>query len=208
MILLSGIAVSYAQSPHEKEMLKKERFRRIEFFHASFGADVSANKSVYASPRVSLGIGSRRNLLNADIGLKYKIGNPFFFDDNEHLVPQQLQAFASLQMNLFSWKANCVFLGGNIAYCIPVTTFHYLPSSNIIEFDKEVGLGHFSTQIGAGIMFDRWSISLFYEYDLAPSLNQKYVYESANYDYDHLHDILFERNRIGVSVAYHLPFKL
>lgn len=208
MLFLLLVSVSYSQTTKEKEMIIKERIRRIEFFHASFGIDVSANKNFYTSPWLSLGVGSFRNLLNADLGVKYTIGNPFFFDDKEHLVPQQLQLFAALQLNVLSWKTNCVFVGGSMAYGVPFAAFHHLPSSNIIEYDKEVGCRHFSTEICTGIRFDNWRMSLFYEYDLAPALNQKYVFESLNYDYDLMKDILFERGRFGFSVAYYIPFKL
>ena len=208
LLLMLIASVSHSQTSLEGNRIIRSRTKMIDFYHVSLGLDISSGKNLYAVPRASLGIGTFRNLLNADIGLKYKLGNPFFFDDEEHLVPQHLIAFASLKLNLFSWKSNCIFLCGEMACNIPTVTLHYLPTSNIIEYDKEIGKKHFSVLIKAGISLDRWSIELFYEYDLAPALNQKYVYESLNFDYDSLRDILFERNRIGVSVAYHLPFNL
>ena len=208
LFIFLGTALSFAQSPHEIELIKKKRFNKIEFFHASFGVDFCANKGIYAGPKVSLGIGSFRNLVNADLGFKFKTGNPLFSDDSEHLVPQQLAMFASAQLNITAWKTNCLFVGCEIAYCLPTQTMHYLPSSSIIEYDRLAGCKHLSTQIGAGVRLDHWQIDLYYEYDLAPALNQKYVYESANYDYDHLRDILFERGRMGVSLIYLIPFQL
>ncbi len=206
--ILIAVHLSYSQPINGKEIIKKDRIRKIDFYHSTIGIELSANKGLYGSPKLSFGVGSYRNLFNIDIGLKYKFGNPFYFDDKEHLAPQQLNSFILTQLNIISWQTNCFFIGGECDFCLPVTTIHHLPSSQIIEYDQEIGIKHFTAQINTGIKLDKWNLFFFYEYDLSPALDQKKVYESTLFNYDDLHDILFERNRLGVSIAYQIPFKI
>lgn len=48
-------------------------------------------------------------------------------------------------------------------------------------------------------------INIHYCYDLSPAINQKYIFETAKFDYDYLKSNLYERYRIGLSVSYLIP---
>lgn len=202
LFLLFVTITLFSQTTEEKQQIKRQRLSTIDLYHFSIGIDTHFNQNLLFSPKISLGIGSFRNKINADAGIKYTFGGSAFFCDEEHILVSQLPLFASTQFNLVSWEANCAFVGGEIAYCIPIVGFHYLPSTSTPKFDKHLCRGHFYGRIKVGTRINRWEIGLFYEYDFAPMMNQKYVYESPEYDYDILRDALFERARWGLSLNY------
>lgn len=200
LLLFLFATTLFAQTTEEKERIRQQRLRTIDLFHLSTGMDVHANQNVFFSPKFSIGIGSFRNLFNADLGVRYTLGGSMFSGQSESIMTHQIPVFLSAQCNMVSWKTNCVFIGAEIAYHIPITAFHFLPST--FRFDSNLNSAHFSGRAKIGARIDQWETSLFYEYDLAPSMKQKYVYESNEYNYDVLHNTLFERMRYGVSVSY------
>lgn len=206
LIYLLTVAVPlFSQIREDNARIKKERLNKIEFFHYAVDFETSFKENVYLSPGIMLGVGSFRNLINANIGLRYMFGNPFLGSKDESLVVHQVPLFLSVQCNVYSWKTSCVNIGAEIDYCMPITVFHHIGDNK--KADKNVNNGHFSIRGTVGMRFDRFGIGAFYEYDLAPIMNQKYVYESPEYDYDKLHDSLFERTRFGVSLIYYFNIK-
>lgn len=202
LLLLFVTTALFSQTAEEKERIKRQRLRTIDLYHVSVGMDAQFNQNVYFSPKLSLGMGSFRNRVNADLGVKYMVGSSLFFEYDEFILIQQLPVFASVQCNLVSWEGNCVYIGAELAYHIPITASHHITSTGTIHTDNNLGLAHFSGRIKAGTRIDRWEGYLFYEYDFAPMMNQKYVYESPEYDYDILRGALFERTRYGISLSY------
>lgn len=186
-LLLFATTALFAQTAEEKARIKRQRLRMIDLFHIGVGLDAHFNRNLFFSPKVSFGIGSFRNIINADVGVKYMVGGSVNDNNDESIMVHQIPIFASVQCNLTSWKDNSLFVGAEIAYHIPL---------------NELGQSHFSGRIKSGLRLGRWDAYLFYEYDLAPMMNQKYVYESPYYNYDALHDTLFERMRYGISISY------
>lgn len=208
LLLLTTVVPAFSQTQPDKKKIKKERLSKVEMFHYAIGFESSFNTNVYFSPEVMYGVGSFRNLINADIGLRYMFGNPFFSDKNERLVDHQIPFFISVQLNFVSWKESCAFIGAEMAYCMPVTVFHHYGESDNVVADRKIGKNHFSSRAKIGVKLNRVGIMAFYEFDLAPMMNQKYVYESAEFDYDALHASLFERTRFGVSLTYYFNVNL
>lgn len=202
LFLIFMATALFAQTAEEKERIKRQRLRTIDLYHLSVGMDSHFNRNAFFSPKVSVGMGSFRNRVNADIGVRYTIGGSVFFDYEESILLHQLPIFVSVQFNFVSWRTNCAYLGTEIAYHIPITASHHILSTGTVITDNKIGHAHGSGRIKAGIRINRWDASLFYEYDFAPMMNQKYVYETPGYDYDILRDALFERSRGGFSISY------
>ena len=138
--------------------------------------------------------------------MKYLFWNLWGKGGKEHISLQQLPLFISANVNLLRWHTGSAFVGGEVSGCLPVSVTHYSSATNSSVKDKEVGRTYVSLAARAGIRFSRWDICLHYAYDLAPAMNQKYVFESAAYDYESLHGSIFERQRFGLSVSYILPY--
>lgn len=187
--------------------IKKERFSRIEYYHFAVGMDAAMHYNYNVSPKIFVGMGSSRNLLNADVGFKYNFRNPLYGGSGECISIQEFQMFASLNLNVIRGKETCLFIGGEVASHWAVNSTHRINISNTEMPDTKVGNDYFSVCAKIGFRLKKWEASLFYEYDLSPSMNQKYVYESAEYDYQSLYNSLFERARMGIGLTYYIPFE-
>lgn len=188
-LFMAMSAMLMAQTPAEKVRLKKKRHGSIERYHANVGLETAFNNNLIVAPKISIGYGSTINLFNIDLGVKYKVVNSLFFDDSKHLTINQTAFFVSAQCNVASWNFNCVYIGAEMDFCTPV-------------FNKTIANEHFSCRGHVGVKYRKLNIGAYYEYDLAPMMNQKYVYESDQYDYQSLRSSLFERSRVGISITY------
>lgn len=188
-LFMAMSAMLMAQTPAEKVRLKKKRLGSIERYHANVGLETAFNNNLIVAPKISIGYGSTINLFNIDLGVKYKVVNSLFFDDSKHLTIHQTAFFVSAQCNVASWNFNCVYIGAEMDYCMPV-------------FNKTIANEHYSGRGYVGVNYRKLNIGAYCEYDLAPMMNQKYVYESDQYDYESLRGSLFERMRVGISITY------
>ena len=68
--------------------------------------------------------------------------------------------------------------------------------------DSKISKNHPSVCGKTGIRFGHWDMNVFFEYDMAPSINQQYVFESDKFDYDKVSNRLYERYHIGLSFSY------
>ena len=123
----------------------------------------------------------------------------------ERVAGHYMAPFAAADVNFGQWSNGSGFAGAEIAYNIPVMGEHYTVSGYKFQ-DTELVKGHCSIRLRAGVRLEKWVFNVHYEYDLAPSFNQKYVYESAQYDFVTLRPSLYERHRVGISVAYLFTF--
>lgn len=194
-----------AQTDPEKAAIRMERLRNVDYMHVGMGVETGGNKNWFVGPKVFYGIGSYRNTLNADIGISYQFTNLFGSSSNERIMLQQLPVFANLHLNIMHWTTCCMYIGGEAAYYFAVKGVHHLPLSEVTENENSLGKSHATVAGLLGVRLSRWDFSLRYAYDLSPSMNQKFVFESAGYDYDYLYSSLFERSRFAFSVSYLLP---
>lgn len=195
-----------AQSQKEKTVLKQKRFKKVDYYHVGVGIESGINENWYIEPLIFGGIGSYRNLLNVDIGIGYQLINPLGSSEKERIVLHQLPVFASLHINLAHWPSGAVYIGGEGIYNLTVKGQHVVPNADLAETDNKLGHSH-ATAVGMlGVRLNQWDFSLRYAYDLAPGMNQKYVFESPSYDYDYLHASLFEHSRLALNISYLIPF--
>lgn len=188
--------------------IKKERFGRIEYYHFDIGVDAAANYNYSFSPKIAVGIGSSRNLLNADFGLKYNIRNPYFGGRDEYISTQEILLCASLRLNVIRGKSFSLFVGGEIASHWAINSAYHSRLSDTRTSDANLADDYFSVGAKIGFKIKRWRASLYYEYNLAPAINQKYLFETKEYNYYGLYKSAFERGRIGVGLTYEIPFKI
>ena len=204
MLLFSNLALSQTP-PKEKETIRKKRLNKVEFYHIGLGLEAGINHNFVIGPMVYAGIGSFRNFFNADAGVKLLWTNPAGSSTKERISHLQLPVFAALSLNLIRWKHGSAYLGAEFDYHLFLNAKHNLPGNGGKISDKELSHNYASTSVRLGVRLNRWDIQSFYEWDLSPSFNQKYVYESQNYNYDVLYNALFSRTRFGLKIAYIIP---
>ena len=206
LLLLMVFLPTAAQTLQEKDALRRQRFSKIEYYHVGAGFETSVNKNLLVGPKVYAGIGSYRNLFCADAGLKLLWRNPTGSADKERVAMWQLPVFISASANLLRWQQNTVYVGGELDYHLMLGANHHVAVGDATVDDEDLGRSYASASLHLGMRLNRWNVSLYCERDLAPAFDQQYVYESAKYDYDALHDAIFERMRFGVSLSYTFPF--
>lgn len=194
-----------AQTDSSQEAVRRQRISRIDFYHVSVGASVAMNRNYSVGPQISFGVGSFRNILNADVGIRYLFEGAFLQREAERVSLQQLPLFVSLNVNAIRWRTGCFYLGAEMAYIPTVVAQHRLPDGQLIS-DIHIGKNHFTPAAKLGFRQGDCDFSLFYEYDMKPSFDQKYIFETVGYDYDALKYSIFERMRMGLRFLYHFNF--
>ena len=200
------LAVPVAGQNGDGNKLRLQRWRMIDLYHFSSGVAVEHNANTIVAPRVSLGMGSFRNLLNADIGVGYEIVNPLPRKGMEGLGLHRVAPFVSVTTNIIRWRRGSIYLGGDMAYLLNVRTRHRLPDGLSLH-DPDIAQFHFSVSAKCGLRLDYWDFSLYYSYDLSPAFGQKHIYETTGYDFYALEPSIYERSRIGIRVTYHLTLR-
>lgn len=207
IILLCCMSItSAAQSKLERDEILDRRLDKIEYYHVGVGMDAAMNKNYQLCPKVFMGIGSNRNLFNADAGLKLSLSNLFGKSSDEYISYYFLPIFVAGSMNAVRWRQKSLYIGAEIVYNIALGSN---PASTNQQSDADaasVTKNHFACQGKLGLRNKDWDFSVYYEYDLSPAIDQKYVYESPAYDYFKVYDSIFERWRIGVSATYKFRF--
>lgn len=205
-LLTVSLLPALAQTLQEKDALRRQRFSKLEYYHVGAGIEAGMNKNFVTGPKVYAGIGSYRNLFSADVGLKLLWMTTFKSSQEESVSQRQIPFFVSASANLLRWHNAAVFIGGELAYHLQLGATHQLADSKTSQSDNQLASNHASASIKLGTRINNWDFSLFCQRDFAPAYDQKYVYETADYDYDALHSTIFERIRFGVSVNYLFPF--
>lgn len=205
-LLTVSLLPALAQTLQEKDALRRQRFSKLEYYHVGAGIEAGMNKNFVTGPKVYAGIGSYRNLFSADVGLKLLWMTTFKSSQEESVSQRQIPFFVSASANLLRWHHSAVYLGGEFAYHLQIGVTHQLPDGKTSYSDNELANNHTSVSIKVGTRLNNWDFCLFWQRDLAPAFNQKYVYESADYDYDTLHSTIFERMRFGICANYLFSF--
>lgn len=204
-LLLSPFFLS-AQVATQNDDLKRKRIGKIDFWHVSIGASAAMNRNLSAGLQLSAGLGSFRNVLNVDMGVRYLFYGSFPRKDVERVSSQQLPLFISLNLNFFRWKSGSMYFGAEMAYTITISAQHTVPADCYRGKDLKIGKDHFTPAAKIGCRAGDCDVSLFFEYDMKPSFDQKYIFETEQFDYDKLKPSLYERMRVGVRFLYHFNF--
>lgn len=203
LLLASSI---FAQSSKEKDIIRSKRFSRVEMRHIGVGVETGIYHNLYIGPKFYYGIGSFRNIINIDGGLKYLYCVSLDHQSTESLSAHFFSVFGSLNLNPIRWNSGCLYVGSEISYNLVASANHKLTSSELETHDNRIGENHFVLRGKMGARLNLWDFNVFFDYNLAPAMNQKYIYESINFDYDQLYSSIHERYRLGVAVSYFIPF--
>ena len=205
LLLLMPLLPVAAQTPQEKTALRTQRFSKIDFYHVGAGVDLGVNENLMVAPKIYVGVGSYRKVLCADVGMKLLRLNPTGPADKERVSMWQLPVFVTVSANVLRWQQNAIYFGGELDYHLKLGAGHHLAEGDVTVSDDKLACNHASAGLRLGLRLNRWDVSLFCERDLAPAIDQKRIYESPDYDYDALHDAIFERLRFGVTLSYLFP---
>lgn len=197
----------YAQTAKEIEGIRSKRFNRIDMKHFGVGLETGVYENLYLGPKLFYGMGTFRNLFNIDGGFKYMFCSSMYNKYEESISGQFFSVFCSLNFNPIRWNTGCMYLGGETSYNVVAAASHKEISSDVVAHDIRIGNNHFVARGKIGARLDLWDINLYCDYNLAPAMNQKYIFESVDYNYDKLYASIHERYRIGISVSYFIPLK-
>ena len=206
LFLLSTSVLAFGQTDWEHLQIRQKRYRNIHLHHIGIGGDVTAYRNIHLSPRIYYGYGSYRNLFNVDVGVFYRFSCSLSPQNADRVLCQYVAPFVSTAINAYRWNTGSLYIGCEAAYNFAVAADYYSRSDKKLMQDIYLGRDFCSIKPKFGVRFDKWEININCEYDLAPSLNQKYIFESVRYDYEQVRTSLFERYRFGISAAYLIPF--
>ena len=206
LLFVLGRSISYSQTGTDRERILNRRLEKIGFYHLGLGIDVAGYKNYMFAPKVQFGIGSVRHLYNVDFGLKFAINNPYKSPKKEYIRFYTMPLFLSGNLSIIRWKQNNAYVGAEISYNIALGSSHHVNDVTAESDSYSIAKNHLSWQGKLGFRNRNWDFCCFYEYDLSPALNQKYVYESLSYNYFEVYDSIFERWRIGFGVIYNFRF--
>lgn len=207
-VLLLLVSLSLvAQTHKEIEGIKSKRFNRIDMRHIGVGLETGVYDNLYIGPKLFYGLGTFRNKFNIDGGLKYLYCRSMNNKHEESISVQFCSIFCSLNLNSIRWNSGCMYFGVEMTYNVVAAASHKEISSDVVAHDIRIGNNHFVARGKIGARLDFWDINVYCDYNLAPAMNQKYIFESVDYNYDKLYASIHERYRIGISVSYFIPLK-
>lgn len=206
ILLFMLTSSAFAQSHKERSKTLNRRLEKVEYYHIGVGMDVAGNENYTFSPKVYVGLGSCRNFYNIDLGFKIASSNLLKSSDAEYISYSFMPFFLSGSVNVVRWKQNCFYVGAELAYNVALGSRHHVNDINVAADDHSISQNHVSWQGQLGFRHKSWGVAVYYENDLSPALDQKYVYESPDYNYLKVYDSIFERSRIGLSVTYNFRF--
>lgn len=202
--LCLSASVMFAQESRDK--IYNHRIRKIGFYNIKVGGEISAWNNYTVAPFVSAGIGSFRNIANMDFGFRVSVTNPVGYGRQESVSTYSIPLFISGDLNFARFKNCSMYIGAEIDASFPIETVHFLHNLQRSLDNMNIGRFHLSGRGRLGVKSDRWVSGLFFEYDLAPSINQKIVYESEHFEFDTLKASIYERYRVGCFVSYSFNF--
>ena len=192
------------------------RRSKIDFQHFMLGTELAWNENTVVGLMLGEGLGSRFSPWGADFTVHYRIVNPLagvlpVVGNNSSVVLQNLQASLSGQLHVVRADSYSLFVGAETALTLNVGKAHapsLQPGTGAAQDgasmvrDGNIGRNHLSVTGKMGIRSDHWECSLFCEYDMQPMINQKYLFESVDYDYESLRSSIRERFRFGLRLSY------
>ncbi len=196
-----GCILSHGQTDIDKESVKWDRIKKIDYYHISTGIRVGGYNNALFALSLSSGFGTYRNLFNMDYGLQYSIVNPLGLGRSEQVSLQQIPLFVLVKINFFRQKDYCFFIGAGFEYVFCLSSKHYVDSDYTTDY--HIGNSHSCISSKGGVRFENLEISVGCNYRLSPAFDQKYIYESVGYDYKGLKDYTFERFFFDLNIVYH-----
>lgn len=202
-LFFSLLLVNVNLYSQDQEMsARKKLVAGIDFHHLSAGIEGTYFKNSAIGIQLSWGLGSYRSFYGIDCGVRYRYINPLPTSLGQQITMHSVPVFISGQAYVLRTRQFGIYLGPEAAFNFifsPSCRFQSLGSTIL---DKDIGQNHISSIIKIGIRTDHYDFSLFCEYDMQPAMNQKYLFESTEYDYTLLRSSIRERIRFGIRISY------
>lgn len=194
-----------AQESNQYDVLK-HRLNQINKYHIGVGLECAANTNIVYGIKTFIGYGNYRHFFNADIGVGFRSWN-YPINDKDRYEMLQIPVSVSLNFNPIRWSTGCLFVGGETSIQFGIWNYAINKIENVEYNDREALKNYVSIRGKMGLTLRNVNVAFFYEQDLSSFCNQKYIYESGAYDFDRLHNSIYEHNRIGLSLSYYFNLK-
>ena len=203
VILLVAVPVFLWSQEQERDNIRWQRTHKIDYYHLSGGFLAHGGVNGDVGIQLSSGFGTHRNLLNMDYGVRYMWLNPLNVGNAELLSQYQLPLFLSGQVNVARMSNSSLFVGGEVEYVLSMLSWYRYGDGAISVRDKGLNNDHWTVAVCVGMRMKCFELAATVSYDLGPAFNQKYVFESREYDYESLRQSLRARYLVGLSLLYH-----
>lgn len=190
LILSSPLYALGKEGDREKSM----RLGMIGANQIGLSVDLGYWYNTHISMRLMYQFGSYRNLMNMYVGTGYSIRIPNGENRNIYLA-HHLPIFIGAKINYYSWQRNCLYIGTETEY-------------NVFAGVSPVSHGFWALSGNLGFRLQACDIHLKYTYDLIPAYNQKFIYESPDYNYYNAYHVIYERMHLGLGVSYYFTLGL
>ena len=204
VLIILSLQSLHAQTTVDVENIKTRRFKRIGLQHCGVGVESSANKNLHATLKSFYSIGSHKNLINTYVGCKYTFSTPFFINNADAIYGQHIGAFADLHFNIIRGQNWCTYIASEMVYNFAIISSYENRTTGRVIKDSNIAKDYSRLNGKIGVRFKHWDVSIQYGYNLSPAINQKYVFESWEFDYDSVLGLLYERHFVGLSLSYHI----
>lgn len=197
--LVAGVTPIYSQNI---ESVRNELLSQVDPYHISIGMEGGFFQNSVVGVQLSWGMGSYQRLYGIDCGLRYRFYNPFNSALGQRITMHTMPLFISSELRAIRTRSFCLFLGAEMAYNFSLFSYYCFQETGKTIQDKNIGHNHLSASVKIGMRTEHFELSVFYEYDMQPMFNQKYLFESSEYDYQLLRSTIRERDRCGIRITY------
>lgn len=191
---------------YDYSSLKKSRFRKIEFQHVGAELNIGTWDNFHISPRIFYGIGSQFTFYSANVGIGYEYTTSSASRNKESVSLHHLPLFINANIHPYRFQKGFIYIGAGVSYNLGLGGQHFMPEFDSSQSDSNLSKNYLSLQGRIGVKYRSFEYGIFYNYACNPQFNQKYIYESSDFNYPALKAKLFERSEIGISVAYCYQF--
>lgn len=175
-------------------------FTKANLVNIGLGAECEGFYNYGAGARLEWRAGSERQLINAIAGWEI-IWHNHIHKEKPNIIYVQNSPYFAFRINYARMAPGSLYLEGGMSYNINAGEKYRIADRE--TSDKLLARNHFSTSMRMGYVTDRYDISVFARYDLKPTFNQKYIYETGSFDYYAMKKALNERWSIGLCMLWY-----
>ena len=184
--------------------VKYQRLRKIGLMHVKLELSAGGMTNYFLRPMAYFGVGSKYTLFSADLGIGYKTTNPIIGKCDEGVGVSHFPVCVSANIHPYRFRSGYLYIGIEAAFNTPIGGKHVVFNKRVR--DLRLGTNYLSGRGHIGVKYNKVGAFVFAEYDFMPSFNQKYIFESTEYEYNNLKRRIFERYRFGVGFTYYFDF--
>lgn len=200
LIFISTLSLGQSRTYTSKDVTK--RLNKAAIHHLGIGVGAEMNSSFGVNSDIIYRYGNRRQFLNYSGSIMF--GKSFRTEVLPDITTWQFSMDGGVLENILSTSVVSIYLSETVGFNIPFATNYYKYSETVR--DNSITKNYISGRLSLGFTFNNWDISFYCKYDLAPIYNQRYIYETINYDYFALRQRINERFKLGLMFRYFINF--